>query len=153
MYDHTLQQFEAFRRGFHHVCGGPAITLLAPTELELLVCGSPDFNFDALERAAQYSEGFTRNSPIIVWLWRALHGMEPDRRRAFLHFVTGSSRVPVSGLSKVVIVVQRNGPDCDRLPTAMTCFSRLLLPEYATEAKLQRLLVLALENDHGFGTL
>ena len=151
--DSAWQQFDAFCRGFHHVCGGPAVTLVDPQELELLVCGSPDFNFDALERATQYTEGFTRQSPVIRWLWSALHDMDQPRRMAFLHFVTGSSRVPISGLGKVVIVVQRNGSDCDRLPTAMTCFSRLLLPEYATEEKLQRYLRLALDNDHGFGNL
>lgn len=49
------------------------------------------------------------------------------------------------------MVVQRNGADSERLPTALTCFSRLLLPEYASEAKLRKLLLLAIENATGFG--
>lgn len=33
------KQFSAFAAGFHQVCGGPALTLFTPGELELLVCG------------------------------------------------------------------------------------------------------------------
>jgi ubiquitin-protein ligase E3 A len=46
---------------------------------------------------------------------------------------------------------QRNGDDSERLPTALTCFSRLLVPEYSTRERLQSRLVCALENAHGFG--
>ena len=34
-----LQQFDPFQRGFQRVCGGPALALFSPDELELLVCG------------------------------------------------------------------------------------------------------------------
>ena len=34
------RQFDAFRRGFNKVCGGEALELFRPEELELLVCGS-----------------------------------------------------------------------------------------------------------------
>lgn len=164
-----MQQFDAFARGFRLVCGGPALSLFDPVELEMLVCGSPEFDFASLEQAAQYIEGLSSDSPVVKWLWAALREADQAHKKAFLHFVTGatltsrrkrihafdagSSRVPIRGLGKVVIVIQRNGPDSDRIPTAMTCFSRLLLPEYESEPKLRRLLQLALENDHGFGNI
>jgi hypothetical protein len=44
------------------VCGGPALTLFTPAELELLVCGLPHLDFEALERVAKY-EGYGR------WGW------------------------------------------------------------------------------------
>lgn len=34
------KQFDAFKRGFVKVCGGPALELFLPAELELLICGS-----------------------------------------------------------------------------------------------------------------
>eukprot|EP00050_Salpingoeca_kvevrii_P001802 m.179937 g.179937 ORF g.179937 m.179937 type:complete len:110 (-) comp10461_c0_seq19:23-352(-) len=37
--DSVSQQFEAFHRGFHLVCGGIVLPLFRPDELELLICG------------------------------------------------------------------------------------------------------------------
>lgn len=59
--------------------------------------------------------------------------------------------MPIKGLSSLKMVIQRNGPDSVRLPTALTCFSRLLLPEYASKKKLAEKLFLALEHGKGFG--
>jgi hypothetical protein len=50
-----------------------------------------------------------------------------------------------------MFVVQRNGPDSERVPTSLTCFGRLLLPEYSSRRKLKEKLRLALENGRGFG--
>ena len=66
-------------------------------------------------------------------------------------FVTASARVPPKGIGVVTFVVHRNGPDSDRLPSSLTCFGRLLLPEYSSKDKLRRMLVTALENYNGFG--
>ena len=38
-----------------------------------------------------------------------------------------------------------------QLPTASTCFSVLLLPEYSSKEKLQKKLQIALKNATGFG--
>jgi ubiquitin-protein ligase E3 A len=77
--------------------------------------------------------------------------MDREQQKQFLHFVTGSDRVPIKGLGTLTMVVQRNGPDSSRLPSALTCFSRLLLPEYASEQRLKTHLMLAIENGKGFG--
>lgn len=37
------------------MCGGPALGLLSPAELELLVAGLPHLDFTALEKAAKAS--------------------------------------------------------------------------------------------------
>jgi hypothetical protein len=52
-----------------------------------------------------------------------------------------------------VLVISRNGPDSDRLPTSHTCFNHLLMPEYPDQAKLRKCLILAIENCEGFGTI
>jgi ubiquitin-protein ligase E3 A len=74
-----------------------------------------------------------------------------DLKRKLLLFVTASDRIPLNGLQSLTFVIQRNGPDSDRLPTALTCFGRLLLPEYASQEKLRERLVTAIENAAGFG--
>ncbi len=66
---------------------------------------------------------------------------------------TGSDRVPVGGFSKLKLVIARNGPDSDRLPTSHTCFNVLLLPEYTDKQKLEDRLLKAISYSKGFGML
>jgi ubiquitin-protein ligase E3 A len=77
--------------------------------------------------------------------------MSLDYKKLLLEFVTASDRVPLKGLASLVFVIQRNGPDTDRLPSALTCFGRFLLPEYSSKSKLKERLTTAIENAKGFG--
>jgi len=60
----VARQFGAFSRGFHRVCGGQALKLFRPFELELLICGAQDFDFAGLEASCQYDDGYTKESPM-----------------------------------------------------------------------------------------
>ena len=51
------------------------------------------------------------------------------------------------------MVIARNGPDCDRLPTSHTCFNVLLLPEYSSKEKLEERLLKAINYSKGFGMI
>ena len=133
------------------VCGGEVLTLFRPDELELLICGCPVIDFHELEIAATYDEGYNHNSPTIKMLWRVVNEMTLEQKKAFLMFVTGSDRVPLKGLVNLTFIVQRHGEDSDRLPAALTCFNRLLLPEYSSREKLKERLIVAIENCKGFG--
>ncbi|KAI8912878.1 hypothetical protein BC831DRAFT_490731 [Entophlyctis helioformis] len=145
--------FRAFRAGFHKVVGGEALKLCRPDELELLICGTmmTDLDFGELQRAAEYDDGYSPDHPVMVWFWDIVHAMTLEQKKQLLNFVTASDRVPLKGLGNLVFVVQRNGPDSDRLPTALTCFGRLLLPEYESKEKLANRLTTAIENAKGFG--
>ena len=57
----------------------------------------------------------------------------------------------MAGLGKMPLMVQWHGDDGDRLPSAMTCFNRLLLPQYESRDKLKAKLLIALRNSRGFG--
>ena len=83
--------------------------------------------------------------------WLVISDFSYEQKKSLLSFVTGSDRVPLSGLSSISFIIQRNGPDTNNLPTSMTCFNRLLLPEYNSKAKLQEKLSKAIENGKGFG--
>jgi hypothetical protein len=41
------------------------LKLFRPEEVQQLVCGSPDLDFKALERATSYDGGYTRETPVI----------------------------------------------------------------------------------------
>jgi ubiquitin-protein ligase E3 A len=149
--DGVRPQFSAFARGFLKVAGCPALTAFTPTELELLVCGLPHLDFEGLQGAARYEGGYAAASPVILWFWKVVRGFSLERKRQFLSFTTGSDRAPVGGLGALSIVIQRAGPDSDRLPTSHTCFDTLLLPEYASKEKLAERLTTAVANAQGFG--
>lgn len=144
-------QFRAFRRGFLLVTeDSPLEMLFRPEEVELLVCGSKNFDFNALEESTEY-DGYTANSPIIRHFWELVHEFSQEQKRKLLQFATGSDRVPVGGLSKLKLVIARHGTDSERLPTAHTCFNVLLLPEYSSKEKLADRLLKAINYSKGFG--
>ncbi|KAI9092800.1 hypothetical protein DFS34DRAFT_596368 [Phlyctochytrium arcticum] len=148
------RQFDALRRGFQGVCGGLALKMCRSTELKHLLIGTTPttVSFQALEKAACYDDGYSESHPVIEWFWSIVHDQfDICTKRKLLEFVTASDRVPVGGWGGVTFVIQRNGPDTDRLPTALTCFGRLLLPEYASREKLHDRLLTAIENAKGFG--
>ncbi|KAH9496020.1 Ubiquitin-protein ligase E3A [Bulinus truncatus] len=148
------QQFRAFKRGFLMVTSeSPLKQLFRPEEIELLVCGSRVLDFHALEEATEYDGGFTAESSTIRNFWKVVHDMVEDDKKKLLQFTTGTDRVPVGGLSKLKMIIARNGPDSDRLPTAHTCFNVLLLPEYPTVEKLRDRLLKAINYSKGFGML
>jgi ubiquitin-protein ligase E3 A len=151
--DSVERQFAAFEQGFHAVCGSPVLyQLCRAEELEQLICGSSEeLDFEELERITLYLDGYSPRHPLIRHFWEIVHGFTQQQKRNLLAFVTGSDRVPIKGISRLTFIIQRNGPDTDRLPTAFTCFSRLLLPEYSTKEKLERLLITAIDNARGFG--
>ena len=45
---------------------------------------------------------------------------------------------------RLKLIIAKNGPDSDRLPSAHTCFNVLLLPEYNDKLKLSNLLMKAI---------
>lgn len=49
--DSVKEQFDAFKKGFAIVVEGDAIRLFEPSELQLLICGSPELDFSELEKS------------------------------------------------------------------------------------------------------
>lgn len=147
-------QFRAFRRGFLMVTDeSPLAALFRPEEVEMLVCGSKNLDFEELEKSTEYDGGYTAESATVRHFWSVVHGMPLEQKRQLLQFATGSDRVPVGGLGHLRLVVARHGPDAERLPAAHTCFNVLLLPDYASRDKLQERLLKAIAYSKGFGML
>eukprot|EP00026_Physarum_polycephalum_P001014 Phypoly_transcript_01015.p1 GENE.Phypoly_transcript_01015~~Phypoly_transcript_01015.p1 ORF type:complete len:708 (+),score=135.75 Phypoly_transcript_01015:84-2207(+) len=146
------RQFDAFIAGFRTVCNSPAFDLFRWEELELLICGSPELDFEELEKSTQY-EGYDPDSPVIKNFWEVVHSLTLEQKKRLLFFTTGSDRSPIGGLGKLHLVISRHGPDSDRLPSAHTCFNHLLIPEYSSKDKLRDRLVAAISNAEGFGLM
>lgn len=146
-------QMKAFKEGFRTLLPEKALTLFTPYSLQTLIEGHQDIDIVQLERHTRYDDGYSPDHPLIREFWDLVRTYDKDERRQLLEFVTASDRVPVGGLGTLVFVIQRNGPDTERLPTSLTCFGRLLLPEYELgTGKLRRKMKIALENARGFGS-
>lgn len=52
------------------VCGGPALSLFRPEELELLVAGQRQLDWEDLEDGAKYEGGYHAGHPTIVMFWK-----------------------------------------------------------------------------------
>ncbi|KAI7863731.1 hypothetical protein BDF14DRAFT_1876193 [Spinellus fusiger] len=144
------RQFGAFQRGFYHVCGGNALSLFRPEEIELLVRGSDEpLEIEELRRQTEY-HGFDENETTIVDFWSIMKEMEPQQQRRLLMFFTGSDRIPATGTSNMQLQITWGGDVLDRLPSAHTCFNQLVLYRYESREKLKRMLEMAMMESQGF---
>ncbi|KAG4026090.1 hypothetical protein MFRU_045g00350 [Monilinia fructicola] len=152
----VARQFEPFKRGFFTVCGGNALSLFRPEEIELLIRGSDEPLDIASLRAVSVCENWgspnpDEREPVIQWFWESFQKADPKDQRKLLSFVTGSSCIPAMGATSLVIKLSCLGDDSDRFPVARTCFNMLSLWRYASREKLEGKLWRAVHESEGFG--
>lgn len=161
----VTRQYEPFKRGFFTVCGGNALSLFRPEEIELLIRGSDEaLDVPSLRAVAVY-EGWPNGNkhieqqPQVMWFWEFFERVTPADQRKILSFITGSDRIPAMGATNLVIKILllspgRNVPshaDTDRFPSARTCFNALGLYAYSSREKLEEKLWMAVTGSEGFG--
>lgn len=152
----VTRQFEPFKRGFYTVCGGNALSLFRPEEIELLVRGSDaSLDIKSLRANTEYDNWKTKDPdgtvPVIGWFWDTFENASPEEQRKLLLFITGSDRIPAMGASLLPIKISCLGDDEDRYPIARTCFNMLSLRRYATRERLEHMLWTAVHESEGFG--
>uniref|UniRef100_A0A671X9Y0 HECT-type E3 ubiquitin transferase n=1 Tax=Sparus aurata TaxID=8175 RepID=A0A671X9Y0_SPAAU len=144
------KQFAAFYHGFHSVCASDALMLLRPEEVEMLVCGSPELDMSALQKAAQY-EGYNKTDSTVRCFWDVVLAFPLELQKKLLHFATGSDRVPVGGMADLNFKIAKIEVSTDWLPISHTCFNQICLPPYRTRKELKHKLTIAISNAEGFG--
>ena len=164
----VARQFEPFKRGFFTVCGGNALALFRPEEIELLVRGSDEpLDVASLRAVATYEnwdpqrdavDGGTagggdarRESRIASWFWEAFEDADARAQRKILTFITGSDRIPAMGTTSLSIKIACLGDDARRYPVARTCFNVLGLYRYGSKRELEAKLWRAVLDSEGFG--
>ncbi|ONK82067.1 uncharacterized protein A4U43_C01F35780 [Asparagus officinalis] len=141
-------QINSFLEGFNELVPRDLISIFNDKELELLISGLPEIDFDDLKSNAEYT-GYTAASPVIHWFWEVVKAFNKEDMARFLQFVTGTSK-GISGPQRFQIHKAYGAPE--RLPSAHTCFNQLDLPEYSSKEQLQERLLLAIhEASEGFG--
>uniref|UniRef100_A0A8C9W777 HECT-type E3 ubiquitin transferase n=2 Tax=Scleropages formosus TaxID=113540 RepID=A0A8C9W777_SCLFO len=144
------KQFAAFYCGFHSVCASNALLLLRPEEVEILVCGSPELDMNALQKVTQY-EGYSKVDPTIRCFWDVVLAFPLELQKKLLHFATGSDRVPVGGMTDLNFKIAKIDVSNDWLPVSHTCFNQICLPPYKSKKEMKQKLTIAISNAEGFG--
>lgn len=152
----VVRQFEPFKRGFFTVCGGNALSLFRPEEIELLIRGSEEPLDIASLQAVSKNENWgvtnpPETEPVIRWFWDSFKFASAKDQRKLLSFITGSDRIPATGTANLVIKLSCLGDDSPRFPVARTCFNQLSLWRYSSREKLERMLWWAVNESEGFG--
>jgi len=150
--DSVQSQWDSFQTGLMRVMEDSSLDLFLPEELELLVVGTPELDFVALEANTKYEGGYDKDSDVVKNFWTFIKDAPPETQVRLLKFAAASTKAPIGGLGKMDFVIQRAGPDSLNLPTSHTCFNTLLLPDYGSDFdKLKNLLGRAILECEGFG--
>lgn len=86
-------QVVAVREGMSTIIPVPLLSLLAPQQLEQLVCGLPEVSVQMLKKLVRYRD-VTESHQLISWFWQSLEEFTNEERVLFLRFVSGRSRLP-----------------------------------------------------------
>ncbi|KAH9577946.1 hypothetical protein LSM04_000370 [Trypanosoma melophagium] len=140
--EECLPQLRKLREGLLSVLPAAVLCLLGPAELELRVCGRPDYAVAELREGA-VCEGLAADDRRVVFLWQALEDATAQQRRLFLRFVSGRDRLPVR--LRILPLATTGDPD-GVLPRAATCFFALELPDYSSLEVLKAKLYYSIEN-------
>ncbi|KAK2702701.1 hypothetical protein QYM36_018695 [Artemia franciscana] len=144
------KQYDYFHQAFHNICGGNALNLFHSSELLVLVSGSENYDWHEFEKCAGYRNGYSVDHPTIKLFWEVFHDLQLEEKKNFLKFLTGSDRVPISGMKSLKIHIQPMGGGDAFLPVAHTCFGLLDLPQYHTKENLRYKLLQSIQHTEGF---
>ena len=152
----VARQYEPFKRGFFTVCGGNALSLFRPEEVELLIRGSEEpLDIATLRTVAVYENWGKDVDPaseqVVTWFWETFMEASPSDQRRLLSFITASDRIPAMGATSLVIKVVCLGDHQERYPIARTCFNMIALYRYQSKADMEKRMWRAVFDSEGFG--
>ncbi|KAL3881107.1 hypothetical protein ACJMK2_027568 [Sinanodonta woodiana] len=144
-------QIDNFLYGFHEYIPQSLVQMFDEYELELMLSGLPEIDLKDWEDNTLYT-GYSHDSPVIVWFWEIIREFQQHERVLMLQFVTGSSRVPYGGFSKLCggggpqkFTISHVTYSPQILPTASTCINLLKLPNYTSKKETKDRLLIALQ--------
>ena len=141
-------QVDALVTGFQLIVPPNIIDgIVSPQNMRDIVYGNPHIDVEDMISNMQLAL-YNVNDRQIVWFFKYLRGMNQQKLREFLRFVTGSSVAPLGSFNslepkmKILACWQS-----DSLPSSGTCYNRLVLPRYLSEQQLIAKFDLALANN------
>ena len=148
-------QIKAYLDGFYELVSRDLIAIFTPRELELLISGLPDIDVHDLRQNTEY-QGYKATDKEIQWFWNVMFSLSRSEKAAFLQFVTGSSKVPLSGFAELQgmrgvqkFSIHKAGGSGGSLMSAHTCFNSLDLPVYSSEEEMREKLLYSISEGGG----
>lgn len=86
---------EAVRRGLCTQVPHIALAMLRWSDLEKRVCGTALIDVALLYSATEY-DGYSESDDVVRWFWEILTEFSQEQRKAYLKFVWGRSRLPLT---------------------------------------------------------
>lgn len=146
----------ALREGIYKFIPPELLAEWNSEELEKLLGGNSIIDLTDLKENTEYIDEYSQDHQTIKYFWEALSEFSQDILKRFIHFTTGSEKVPVGGFSHLqgskglqkftIKPLNSNG-----LPIAHSCFNRLELPRYTSLQDLKDKLYYAITETEGFG--
>lgn len=97
------KHYNAFSKGFLKVCGGRVLKLFHSHELKSVIVGNQNYDWHVLESTCEYKHGYSSSDQTIQWFWEVFHEMTEEEKKKFLLFLTGSDRIPITGMKSVMV--------------------------------------------------
>ena len=122
--------------GFYSLVPDSLLSLFDEHELELLLCGTRDYDLSELKRHhTVVAQTFTGSrAKVLKWFWVIVSNFSTDQMAKLLQFTTGSSHLPHGGFASLVPNFQILGSgERNSLPTARTCFNMICGPGWPNQ--------------------
>ncbi|XP_075905855.1 putative E3 ubiquitin-protein ligase HERC6 [Nelusetta ayraudi] len=153
--DSVEATYKEFETGFFKVCSMKVVDIFQPEELQQVMVGQLDYDWDQFKQNTVYDGEYHANHPNIVTFWQVFENLTEEEKKKFYLFVTGLDRIPCTGMKGVRMRVSVLSSVSDLgMPQSQTCFFQLLLPIYQqnpAETMRSRLLQ-AINHKRGFKT-
>ncbi|ANZ75774.1 BA75_02707T0 [Komagataella pastoris] len=151
--------FNSFYKGFYSVIGGNALSLFSPHEIQLIVLGDDNdgkkVDTEILKSVTNYNGWDSREAAItskqVSWFWEFFDSISYKQQKKLLLFITGSDRIPATGIQNLPFKITRLKGNKNRFPIAHTCFNELCLYEYPDKNTMWRKLEYGMNESEGFG--
>nr|GEV27630.1 E3 ubiquitin-protein ligase UPL1-like [Tanacetum cinerariifolium] len=89
-------QINSFLEGLNELIPRGLISIFNDKELELLISGLPEIDFDDLKVNTEYT-GYTVGTKVVIWFGEVVKAFNKEDRARLLQFVTGTSEIPLEG--------------------------------------------------------
>lgn len=95
-----VNQINAFCEGFDALIPNEIIKVFKPNELSLLICGIPDIDIVYLRNNVAYEYPYDEKAPVVELFFSAISKWDNEDLVKLLVFITGTSKVPITGFKR-----------------------------------------------------
>ncbi len=92
----------ALKRGFNEIVPASFMDMFDERELELLLSGLGAVDIEDWRRNTEYRH-CSPSTQVVQWFWHFVETQDNEMRARLLQFVTGTSRVPVTGFRDLMV--------------------------------------------------